>query len=70
MSATIRIELPEDIKAALDNAVLEEGMSEGALIEKALKDYLFVRQFRSLRERMMSEAGRTLTDEDVFDLVS
>jgi len=49
--------------------VLEEGMSEGALIEKALKDYLFVRQFRSLRQRMMTQAGRALTDEDVFDLV-
>ena len=70
MSATIRVELPEDIKAALDNAVREEGMSEGAVIEKALKDYLFVRQFRSLRERMISQAGRALTDEDVFDLVS
>jgi hypothetical protein len=48
----------------------EEGLSESALIEKALKDYLFVRQFRSLRERMMSQAGRPLTDQDVFDLVS
>jgi hypothetical protein len=70
MSATIRVGLPEEIKAALDNAMREEGLSESALIEKALKDYLFVRQFRSLRERMMSQAGRPLTDQDVFDLVS
>lgn len=70
MSATIRVDLPEDIKAALDDAMREEGLSEGALIEKALKDYLFVRQFRSLRERMLSQAGTRLTDQDVFDLVS
>jgi predicted transcriptional regulator len=70
MSTTIKVDLPEETKAALDVAVREEGMSEGALIEKAVKDYLFVRQFRSLRERMMSQAGKTLTDQDVFDLVS
>ncbi len=70
MSTTIRVDLPEETKAALDDAVREEGMSEGELIEKALKDYLFVRQFRNLRERMMSQVGKTLTDQDVFDLVS
>ena len=69
MSTTIRVDLPEETKAALDDAVREEGMSEGALIEKAVKDYLFVRQFRNLRERLMSQ-GKDLNDQDVFDLVS
>ena len=69
MSQTITISLPDDTRSALDAAATEDGLSESALIEKALSDYVFIRRFRSLRERMMSE-GKTLTDQDVFDLVS
>jgi hypothetical protein len=61
--------LPEETITALDNAANEEGLSEDALIQKALSDYLFVRQFRNLRERLMSQ-GKELTDQDVFDLIS
>ena len=69
MSQTITIELPDDTKTALDTAATEEGLSEAALVEKAVADYLFIRRFRSLRERLMLE-GKNFTDEDVFDLVS
>ena len=69
MSQTITINLPDDTRSALDDAASEEGMSENALIEKALSDYLFIRRFRNLRERLMSQ-GKNLTDQDVFDLVS
>ena len=70
MSTTITIDLREETKAALDDAVREEGMSQNEMIDKALQDYLFIRRFRSLRERMMSQGGRGFTDRDVFDLVS
>ena len=69
MSQTITISLPDDTKDALNNAATEEGLSETALVEKAVSDYLFVRQFRNLRERLMSQR-KNLTDQDVFDLVS
>ena len=69
MSQPITIDLSEETRTALDQAAGEEGLSEGALIEKALTDYLFVRQFRSLRERLMSN-GKARTDQDVFDLIS
>ena len=69
MSQLISIKLPDETITALDNAANEEGLSEGALIQKALSDYLFTRQFRNLRERLMSE-GKELTDQDVFDLIS
>jgi metal-responsive CopG/Arc/MetJ family transcriptional regulator len=69
MSQTITISLPDATRNALDDAALEEGMSRSALIEKAVSDYLFIRRFRSLRERMMSD-GKILTDQNVFDLVS
>ena len=69
MSQTITISLPDDTRSALDDAAVEEGMSESALIEKAVSDYLFIRRFRNLRERLMSQ-GKNLTDQDVSDLVS
>jgi len=69
MSQTITINLQDETRNALDQVADEEGLSESALIEKALTDYLFLRQFRNLRERLMSK-GKALTDQDVFDLVS
>ena len=70
MSQTITINLPEETKAALDEVVREEGVTQNELVEKALRDYLFIRQFRSLRERMTAQAVETYTDQDVFDQVS
>ena len=69
MSQMITISLPDETRTALDTAANEEGLSENALVEKALSDYLFIRRFRNLRERLMSQ-GKVLTDQNVFDLVS
>lgn len=70
MSQKIIVSLPEETKAALDDAMREEGVSQSELIEIALKDYLFIRRFRNLRERMMARAPETYTDQDVFDRIS
>jgi predicted transcriptional regulator len=69
MSQMITISLPDETRTALDDAANEEGLSENALVEKAVSDYLFIRRFRSLRDRLMSQ-GKDLTDQDVFDFVS
>ena len=69
MSQMITISLPDETRSALDDAANEEGLSENAFVEKALSDYLFIRRFRNLRERLMSQ-GNDLNDQDVFDLVS
>lgn len=69
MSQSITINLPDETRNALDQVAGEEGLTESALIEKALTDYLFLRQFRNLRERMLSN-GEARSDQDVFDLVS
>ena len=69
MSQMITITLPDETRTALDDAANEEGLSKNALVEKAVSDYLFIRRFRNLRERLMSQ-GKDLTDQDVFDLVS
>lgn len=70
MSQTIVINLPEETKAALDAAIREEGVSQNELIERALKDYLFIRRFRNLREQMMAQSPEAYTDQDIFDQVS
>ena len=70
MGTPMVIDLREETKAALDEAAREEGLSQNELIDKALQDYLFIRRFRNLRERMMSQAGKAFTDQEVFDLIS
>ncbi len=70
MNATLTLELPSDVKITLGEAAREEGLSEPAYAAKALQDYLFLRRFRTLRERMMAESDKSYTDEEVFELVS
>jgi predicted transcriptional regulator len=70
MSQPITINLPDETKAALDNVVREEGVSESALVERALKDYLFIRKFRSLRERLLNAGSESYDERDIFDQVS
>ena len=69
MERTITIR-PEEVEAALDEATNEEGTTQGEVVSRAISDYLFVRKFRLLRERMMAQAARPYTDQDVFDRVS
>lgn len=72
MRESISISLPEDLKAELDQLTEAEGLSRSDLVREALRDYLFVRRFRRLREELMpyAEAQGIYTDEDVFNVVS
>jgi metal-responsive CopG/Arc/MetJ family transcriptional regulator len=66
----ITVQLPDNVSSALDEATREAGLSRNEIIEKALSDYLFIRRFRLLRERLASESENVYTDQDVFDSVS
>jgi len=72
MEETITITLAEEIRSAMNDAIREEGISPDDLIGEAVRQYLFSRRFRLLRERMLpkAQAQGILTDQDVFDLVS
>ena len=72
MRNTIIISLPAPLKKALDRATLEAGASRSDLVRKSLEQYLFLRRFRSLRQRMSPKAAERgiFTDQDVFDRVS
>jgi len=72
MQETIAVTLPDEVKVALDQVVSQAGQSRDELICEALRDYLFIRKFRLLREHMTSKAQAQgiYTDQDVFDRVS
>jgi metal-responsive CopG/Arc/MetJ family transcriptional regulator len=72
MRETITISIPKSLKKELDKASHEEGLSRSDLVRESLRDYMFIRHFRALRNKMMAKAQTQgiYTDEDVFNLVS
>ena len=72
MSASITFTLPDDVKQAVDDVAQQEGITPDQVIEDAVKKHLFLRRFRSLRDRLAAKAQQQgiRTDEDVFDRVS
>ena len=72
MRETVTISLPRAIRRELDRIAREEGVSRSDVLRQSLDDFLFVRRFRQLRQRMMAAAQvqGIFTDEDVFTRVS
>ena len=72
MRQTITISLPKEMKQEIDRIVKEEGVSRSDVIRESLRDFLFIRRFRSLRSRMasMATSQKIFTDEDVFERIS
>ena len=72
MVRPITVTLPDDVQLALDQFSQKEGLSPGEVVVKAVKQHVFLRQFRTLRERMSAKAKSqgVITDQDVFDRVS
>ena len=71
MRESISISLPEDLKAELDEAVRVEGVSRSDVVREAVREYLFIKRFRALRQELIpyAEAAGVVTDEDVFHAV-
>lgn len=70
MDNQLTIKLPDEVAAALNQIVAEEGISPSDVVSVALTDYLFIRKFRLLRERLMAKSQKDYTDEDIFERVS
>jgi len=68
----VTISLPQAIRRELDRIAKKEGVSRSDILRQSLEDFLFVRRFRQLRQRMMAaaQAQGIYTDEDVFNRVS
>jgi hypothetical protein len=72
MSQSITVTLPPDIENSVRELSTTEGITPEEVISRAVRQHLFLRQFRTLRERMAAKAVEQgiLTDEDVFKRVS
>jgi metal-responsive CopG/Arc/MetJ family transcriptional regulator len=72
MRETVTISLPQAVRRELDRVAKEEGVSRSDVLRQSLEDFLVVRRFRQLRQRMMAaaQAQGIFTDEDVFNRVS
>ncbi len=72
MQETITVTLTSEVRGALNDATRRESISPDELISRAIKQYLFLRQFRVLREKMaaQAEAQGISTDQDVFDRIT
>ena len=68
MRESISISLPEPLKDELDRFTQLRGISRSDLVREAVREYLFSRRVRALREELMpyAEAQGIFTDEDVF----
>jgi metal-responsive CopG/Arc/MetJ family transcriptional regulator len=72
MRSTITISIPDDMQKEIDKLSREEGVSRSEIVRESIRDYLFIRRFRSLRRSMTAKAAKrgVYTDQDVFDRVS
>ncbi len=53
---SISVSLPEKLKAELDQLTALEGISRSDVVREALREYLFSRRFRALRQELMPYA--------------
>ena len=72
MRQAVTVSLPEELAQELDKLARKEKLSRSDLIRESVRNYLFVRKFRTLRSRLMvkAQAQGIHTDQDVFDRVS
>ena len=72
MEKKVTISLSEEIISDLDVLARDNGLSADEIIIEAIKNYIFVRKFRTLAEQMTSEADERgiYSEQDVFDRVS
>jgi predicted transcriptional regulator len=72
MVQSITVTLPAEVQKAVAELSKQEGVSPDEVVGQAVKQHVFLRQFRSLRERLVAKAkGQGIaTDQDVFDRIS
>ena len=72
MGDTVTITLPGKVKSILETITEQEGIPVDELINTAIEEYLFFRQLRLLRQRMIAKAQAQgiYSEEDIFDQIS
>lgn len=69
MQQPVTVNLSVELKQALDDFTRREGVATDDVVGQAIQEHIFLRQFRTLRERLSAQARRQgiVTDEDVFE---
>ncbi|MGF1520029.1 MAG: hypothetical protein ACFCVB_19810 [Nodosilinea sp.] len=66
MDDTLTIPLTPEFRAAVDRLTETEGVSPEGLVQRALPEFVFVHQFRSLRDQLLQRAQADYTADDIF----
>jgi predicted transcriptional regulator len=69
--STLTLRVPDDLDKALERQSAALGISKSDFAREALKRYLRVAEFRTLRSRFVAraQAGGINTDDDVFEVL-
>jgi predicted transcriptional regulator len=69
--STLTLRVPDDLEKALERQSAALGISKSDLAREALRRYLRVAEFRTLRSRLVAraQAGGINTDDDVFEVL-
>jgi len=72
MVQSITLTLPADVRLAVEELSRKEGVTPDEVINRAVRQHVFLLQFRSLRERLVARATDQglVADQDVFDCIS
>jgi predicted transcriptional regulator len=69
--STLTLRVPDELDKALERQSAAMGISKSDLAREALKRYLRVAEFRTLRSRLVAcaQAAGINTDDDVFEVL-
>jgi predicted DNA-binding protein len=69
--STLTLRVPDELDRALERQSAALGISKSDLAREALKRYLRVAEFRTLRSRLVARAQTVgiNTDDDVFEVL-
>jgi predicted transcriptional regulator len=69
--STITLRVPDELDRALERQSAALGISKSDLAREALKRYLRVAEFRTLRSKLVAraQASGINTDDDVFEVL-
>ena len=69
--STLTLRVPDELVKALERQSAAQGISKSDLAREALRRYLRVSEFRTLRTRLVAraQAGGINTDDDVFEVL-
>jgi predicted transcriptional regulator len=66
MEDTLNVPLTPELRAAIDRLAEAEGLSPEGLVQRALQEFVFVYQFRSLREQLLRKVQADYTDDAIL----